>query len=188
MSSSESAPKALRLTDAPAPASARYRIGTLLYLRDVSGRLLLMQRRRSPNRGLWCAVGGKLEMGSGESPFECAIREAREEVGLEIEAADLALRAILSERDYEGTGHWLMFIFECGKRLETLPEEIDEGRFAFFESSDLSRIAMPPMDREIWLERLSLGSRSSLHVLRAASGAASKAHEVVEEEAIGLER
>ena len=61
--------------------NSRFRIGVLLYFRDEKGRILLICRKRPPNRGLWCPVGGKLEMATGESPYECAAREAAEEVG-----------------------------------------------------------------------------------------------------------
>src|SRR5690606_25197196 len=85
-------PRSQAVAKAPLPASAtRFRIGALLCFRDAAGRLLLIERARQPNQGLWCAVGGKLEMPTGESPYECAVREAREEVGARLSAADLRL-------------------------------------------------------------------------------------------------
>ena len=45
---------------------------TLIYcLRD--GQVLLMERRKEPNLGLWVGLGGKIKV--GESPYECAQRE-----------------------------------------------------------------------------------------------------------------
>ena len=117
---------------------SRYRIGVLLYFRSLDDRLLLIRRSKAPNRDLWCAIGGKLEMETGESPFECARREAEEEVGMEIDDSDLSLRCILSEVDYEGTGHWLMFIFDCYKPIQSLPDQIDEGYFEFFTREEAS--------------------------------------------------
>lgn len=149
----------------PPEQSARFRIGTLLYFSDRDGRLLLIRRSRQPNLGLWCAVGGKLEMPLGESPYECAVREAAEEVGVSISASDLSLRCILSEKDYEKTGHWLMFVFQVTARLEALPKEMEEGEFRFFDLSELGGIAMPELDRSILLERI-LGEDGSLHILR----------------------
>ena len=166
-------------------ASSRYRIGALLYFADSEGRVLLIQRRKQPNLGLWCAVGGKLEMPAGESPFECAVREAKEEVGVDLSAEDLALRCILAEKDYEATGHWLMFVFEVVKALQALPVGIEEGCFRFFEPEELGELAMPEMDRCILLERILGDSPDSLHVLRAERGAARDPGLLIEEERIG---
>ncbi len=163
----------------------RYRIGTLLYFGDEQGRLLLILRNRLPNKGLWCAVGGKLEMPIGESPYECAIREAKEEVGVELATSDLVLRCILSEKDYEQTGHWLMFVFQVFKPLEGLPDDIAEGRFGFFERTALETVSMPELDRRILLDRILSGDTDSLHVLRAGEGANRNPSLLVEEACIG---
>lgn len=105
-------------------------------------------------------------MPKGESPFECACREAGEEVGVTLESEDLTLRCILSEKDYEGTGHWLMFVFQVLVPLEVLPRSIDEGDFRFFELGELDSVQMPEMDREILVGRI-LKDERSLHVLRS---------------------
>lgn len=142
-----------------------FRIGTLLYFRNEAGRLLLIRRKRRPNLGLWCAIGGKLEMADGESPYECATREAKEEVGVELRCSDLFLKCILSEKNYEGTGHWLMFVFLVQRRLKELPAGIPEGEFAFFDIADLDSVEMPDMDREVLKERV-LPAPEGIHFLR----------------------
>lgn len=124
-----------------------YRISVLVFLSDPSGRQLLMLRTKAPNAGLWSPIGGKLEMGTGESPFQCAIREVREEVGLEIVERDLHLFAMIAERAYEGTGHWLMFLFRCTRELDTLPPAIDEGRFGWFARLEIDSLPLPATDR-----------------------------------------
>jgi len=53
-----------------------FKISCLLFAKDLDSKLLLIKRNKSPNKGLWSPPGGKLEMESGESPFECARREA----------------------------------------------------------------------------------------------------------------
>ena len=148
----------------------RYRIGVLLYIRGADGRILLIKRKRSPNAGLWCAVGGKLEMAVGESPYECAAREAREEVGLELMSTDLKLRCMLSEENYEGSGHWLMFIFLIDTGLSETPDAIDEGDFSFFEEPNLHDLEMPTMDRYI-LMKFVLGETDGFTSLHAPVGA-----------------
>src|SRR5580700_9654669 len=104
-----------------------YKIATLLYCFNRRDQALLMQRAQEPNLGLWSPCGGKLQMEIGESPYACACREAREEIGLEVCPGDLRLAGIISEHGYEGQSHWLMFLFEVRTRLRSLPPPIDEG-------------------------------------------------------------
>lgn len=126
-----------------------FKISVLIFVRDESGKFLMIQRKKAPNKGCWSPVGGKLEMARGESPFECAIREAGEETGLSLTVADLHLFGMVSERSYEGSGHWLMFLFDCLKPIRSLPPEIDEGQFAFFSREEIDRAAIPPTDRTL---------------------------------------
>ena len=67
------------LTAVP-PAHPRVGVGVLLV--DAHRRVLLTLRSRPPEAGCWSIVGGKLDF--LESLEHCAIREALEEVGLEI--------------------------------------------------------------------------------------------------------
>jgi len=128
-----------------------YRISTLLYCFDVEDRVLLIERAQEPNCGQWSPCGGKLETGTGESPYACACREAFEELGLSIEPADLHLTGLVSECGYQGQAHWLMFLFEVKPRLRALPAPIREGRFQFFPRSELGCLELPRTDRErIW--------------------------------------
>jgi 8-oxo-dGTP diphosphatase len=128
-----------------------YRISTLVYLRNHAGDLLLMERRREPNAGLWSPIGGKLEMGTGESPFEAARREVAEEIGLELADGDLHLFAMIAEKHYEARCHWLMFLFDCQRPLDSLPPDIAEGGFAFHPESAIPRLAIPETDRQaLW--------------------------------------
>ena len=57
---------------------------------DDSGRLLLVRRGREPGKGLWSLPGGRVE--PDESPAQAAVREVREETGLDIVAGPLVGR------------------------------------------------------------------------------------------------
>ena len=128
-----------------------YKIATLLYCFDEQDRVLLMERTREPNKGLWSPCGGKLDTQSGESPYACACREAAEEIQLRLTPADLHLFGIVSEEGYLGEAHWLMFLFELQWKMKELPAAHREGRFEFFPRAELSRLQMPVTDREqIW--------------------------------------
>ena len=56
-------------------------------VRDPAGRVLLVLRGHPPAQGLWSLPGGRVE--PGESPAEAAVREVREETGLEIVVGSL---------------------------------------------------------------------------------------------------
>lgn len=66
--------------DAPSFEKALVKFGVCVIVFDDAGRVLLERRT---DCGWWCLPGGKLE--AGETVAECALREAREETGLEIE-------------------------------------------------------------------------------------------------------
>jgi len=128
-----------------------YKISTLLYLFNASDEVLLLERRQEPNRGLWSPCGGKLEMRLGESPYACACREAEEEAGVKLRAADLHLTVIVSECGYQGQAHWLMFLFEVKPKLNALPPPHREGDFAFFSRLAVAKLRVPQPDSEtIW--------------------------------------
>ena len=59
-------------------------------VRDAAGRLLLIRRGREPGRGLWSLPGGRCEPGEGAA--ETAVREVREETGLDVAAGALVGR------------------------------------------------------------------------------------------------
>ena len=135
-----------------------YKIATLLYCFNEQDEVLLMERTREPNQGMWSPCGGKLITEIGESPYVCACREAREEMGLKLTAADLHLLGIVSEEGYLGQAHWLMFLFSVKPRLRELPPPHAEGRFAFFARGELSGLKLPPTDLEqiwplVWMHR-----------------------------------
>jgi 8-oxo-dGTP diphosphatase len=128
-----------------------YKIATLLYAFNGAGEVLLMERAKEPNRGLWSPPGGKLQTDLGESPHACACREAEEETGLVLAPEDLHLTGLVSEHGYEGTAHWLMFLFEVKPRLAVIPPPHREGRFGFFGRAAMESLALPGTDREqIW--------------------------------------
>lgn len=60
---------------------------TMIFLRHA-GRLLLLNRKKAPEMGMWTGVGGKIE--PDESPVDCAQREVFEETGIWVDQLQFA--------------------------------------------------------------------------------------------------
>jgi 8-oxo-dGTP pyrophosphatase MutT (NUDIX family) len=121
-------------------------LATLVYCirgDDHVDEVLLMQRRKEPNTGLWTAPGGKLE--PGESPFTCARREIREEAG--IVAEEMRLRGILTLTAPRPDWDWLLFAYVV-TRFETVASADErEGVLRWWAQEDIPALEMPQADR-----------------------------------------
>ena len=124
-----------------------YKISVLVFIENTAGEQLLLLRAKQPNLGVWTPIGGKLEMATGESPFECAVRETAEETGLRVRQEDLHLFAMIAEKAYQGDTHWLMFLFRCKKPIAAQPPDIPEGRFGFFSREQITALPIPETDK-----------------------------------------
>ena len=116
-------------------------------LRD--GRVLLMRRNKEPNLGLWVAPGGKLE--KDEAPFECAIRELREETGLQ--AHELILRGIVTCVAVQIEQPCMQFLFTVADFTGELAADEQEGSLTWWPTIDALRLPMPPANA-IFLPRV----------------------------------
>ena len=128
-------------------SSLTYKIAVLVFIENDKGEHLLLLRAKPPNLGSWSPIGGKLEMATGESPFECAVRETQEETGLVITPSDLHLFAMIAEKAYEGESHWLLFLFKCNRPIPALPPSMHEGDFGFFARDTIDALPLPETDR-----------------------------------------
>lgn len=131
-------------------AALPYKIAVLCYLYDADGRVLMLHRRRPPNADMYSPIGGKLEIGLGEGPHQCALREIREEADLLLRDEEIRLTGIVSERAYQNETHWLIFLFEVTRPVR--PDEIawtefEEGRLEWVEPSRVPSLPIPDTDR-----------------------------------------
>ena len=127
-----------------------YRIAVLCYLYDDAGRVLLLHRKKNPNRGMYSPVGGKLEVSLGEGPHACAVREVREETGIILPDDAVRLSGIVTETAYEGETHWLIFLFEIMRPIaadEIATMDFDEGTLAWVKLEDVPGLPIPDTDR-----------------------------------------
>ena len=98
-------------------------------LRD--GKVLVVRRARKPALGLYTMPGGVVE--AGETLFEAAAREVREETSLEIQPLALAghREAIVRDRDGKVERHFIILCFAARwiSGEPVLNEELDEARW-----------------------------------------------------------
>ena len=140
------------MTDNYSLSNLPYRIAVLCYLYDKDDRLLLLHRNKEPNAGNYSPIGGKLEARIGESPHACAIREIHEESGVVVAQKDIRLSGMLAETAYEGETHWLIFLYEVTRSIDTseiTSMEIDEGSLEWVAVNDVESKNIPNTDREI---------------------------------------
>ena len=112
---------------------------------DGDGRVLLQQR--APGRqmeGLWEFPGGKID--EGELPEAALIRELREELGIETEAACLAPAAFASAA--LGERHLLLLLYICREWSGT-PQPIDAAALTWVRPPEMFALPMPPADKPL---------------------------------------
>jgi ADP-ribose pyrophosphatase len=109
------------------PATPRVGVGVLIL--DSQDRILLTLRTRPPEANHWSIVGGKLDY--LETLESCAIREAREEVGIEI-----SLKYLLCVTDHllpQENQHWVSPAYLarvlCGKAQNCEPHKARDVRW-----------------------------------------------------------
>lgn len=136
-------------TRSTVPPSLPYKLACLCDLRDEQGRILLLHRLRSPNKGLASPIGGKLDMHTGESPAQCAQREIMEEAGIHVPIDRLHLGGLISEAAFEGNGHWLLFYYRVLGPVRVRAGEIPEGRLEWHHPSEIEGLHLPETDRKI---------------------------------------
>lgn len=77
------------------------------------GRVVIVQRGTEPLKGQWSIPGGALEI--GETLRQCAVREAFEETGLQVEAGEAleVFDAIHKQQDERIRYHYVLIDFAC---------------------------------------------------------------------------
>jgi 8-oxo-dGTP diphosphatase len=140
------------MTELYSITSLPYKIAVLCYLYDKDNRILLLHRAKEPNSGNYSPIGGKLEASIGESPHECAIREIKEESGVNVQLCDIRLSGMLAETAYANQTHWLIFLFEVKRPVEPSEiksMEIDEGTLEWVPVEEVENKNIPQTDRRI---------------------------------------
>lgn len=117
-------------------------LSTLVYCLE-NRQVLLMRRNKEPNLGLWVAPGGKVE--AGESPYDCAVRELREETGLR--ASKLRFRGLVTEVSPRPEWQWMLFLYVTNDFSGNLIGDQREGEFRWWSLEEADNLSIPQSDR-----------------------------------------
>ena len=119
-------------------------IGTLLFT-VAGGELLLMRKKRGHGAGKINAPGGKVD--AGETPLACALRETREEVGIQVRGAVLMAELKFVDRvDAQWQGYVFMASNYEGSPVETeeaSPFWVPLDRIPYDEMWEDDRVCLP---------------------------------------------
>jgi 8-oxo-dGTP pyrophosphatase MutT (NUDIX family) len=140
---------------------------TLIYLyRPEEKQILLAMKKRRFGEGKWNGVGGKLE--PGESIYDGAMREAREEIEIEIEEGDLRKMAEL-EFSFQDNEEWdqrvSVFLVE---KWHGDPAETEEMKPEWHSIDNLPK-AMWVTDK-YWLPRILHGEKLHGEIILTKTG------------------
>jgi 8-oxo-dGTP diphosphatase len=118
-------------------------LATLCYLKR-DGQTLMVHRNKKPgdiHAGKWNGLGGKFE--EGETPEECAIREVREESGLEITNPHLC--GLVMFPGFKGND-WYVFVFTAAEFTGGLIDS-PEGDLRWVPDEELESLPLWPSDK-----------------------------------------
>ena len=104
---------------------------------DKQGRILLLHRNTDTWQH-WEVPGGKVE--EGEEPKTTAIREAKEELGVNVEIKKLLGQRAFAEKDYMLHYTWYQARIVKGKVKITEPEIFDN--YKYFALDDLHSVTL----------------------------------------------
>src|SRR5512132_2586848 len=99
------------------------KVGVTIITKD--DQVLLMKRKGVHGTGTWSTPGGHLDF--GETPEQCAAREAKEEVGLDV--ADIRFRAVTNDVFVQQGKHYIT-IWMDGKSTSGEPTIAAENEVA----------------------------------------------------------
>ena len=116
------------MTDRPIPAALAVVI--------KGSRLLLVRRSNKPDLGLWGYPGGKIEL--GETVMEAALRELREETGIQAEARDILTTVDVIIRNKAGAlqHHYVLVAVLCDylSGEPVAADDVSEARWFEYEA------------------------------------------------------
>jgi len=125
------------------------------------GRVLIVRRGRPPGVGIWTVPGGGVDL--GERMADAAIREVREECGIEIQVGDVVgiLDNIIRDDNGRIRFHYAIVDFEAvyvGGSVHTNEELLDA---AWVTPDELDGYGVAASAKHVLLRALELSARQS---------------------------
>ncbi|MCA9459551.1 MAG: 8-oxo-dGTP diphosphatase [Nanoarchaeota archaeon] len=129
------------------------KLATLCYVKKGNKTLMLhrIKKEQDMHEGKWNGLGGKFEQ--GESPHECAIREIKEECGLDV--INLNLKAIITFPKFSKDEDWYVYIYIIDDFSGELIKNCSEGNLEWIDNDKLlnlnlwegDKIFLPLLDK-----------------------------------------
>ena len=105
---------------------------TNIMIQNPGTKEVVIQNRKRKYPG-WCFPGGHVER--GESIYDCAVREVKEETGLDI--SELELCGVLHWINRENDERYICFMYKTTKYSGELIAENDEGEYFWLGIDEL---------------------------------------------------
>lgn len=114
---------------------------------SAEGALLLQQRPVGKRHaGMWEFPGGKVE--AGEAPRMALVRELREELGIEADAAAMEPAGFAEEAACNGQPGIVLLLYTC-RAWSGVPQSLDGQRWTWFTAEEVALLELPEMDRAL---------------------------------------
>lgn len=113
------------------------RVGVGLYIFNDKNQLLLGLRKSKHDCGTWCPPGGHMEF--GETNEETAVREAKEETGLNILPQNVFLKGVTNDFYPNEDKHYITLHLFCFK-YEGEPKVLEPDKCAEWKWFDLDNL------------------------------------------------
>ncbi|MCX8181840.1 MAG: NUDIX hydrolase [Candidatus Methanomethyliaceae archaeon] len=119
----------------------------MILIRDQQ--ILLVKRGHEPNKGLWSIPGGLIKL--GETAEEAAIREVKEETGLEVSLGAVAgiFNVIIKEGNSKIKYHYVIIDYFGEVTGGTLRHGTDVTDARWFEINELNNIETSPTVKKV---------------------------------------
>ena len=126
------------------------KLATLCYVRDGENTLMLHRNKKAQDmhEGKWNGLGGTVE--NGETPEACAIREVKEESGLDV--IQPVFRGFITFPNFDGENDWYVFVFRFDGFEGDLIDS-PEGELKWITPEEMNTLSLWEGDR-IFMEWL----------------------------------